>query len=236
MNLHATIILLMVLSTTSCTRRPGPPQTETSQEKVTGTPGEEKQKEVGNPDVSSPNDNNNNEETMPKQDGDPSTNQSLVVASANYKPDSLYLNCLSVRINDGDFVEVGCNKGEKPEDQVVVFKDFESEQCNVLHFQMKTFAPINTNECIEAIQANRLENNCDYEIEAFRVSDVSPQAEGDGRFILSKLEGEPTDSDFLAFEGQYEDSDDEDYDDYQFTIESVNVQVELTSYLNNCQP
>ncbi len=134
----------------------------------------------------------------------------LTLSVSKLKHDSLYKNCLSVTV-EGKNYAIACNKdfAAIPPRVITVSN---SRSCHMLGITVESFKPADQADCIQRIQANRQQHNCEYLKEAFRVTRMPDalrlkattiQQDGDK---IHKLE--------LAFE----DSQDADFNDYTFSI------------------
>lgn len=134
----------------------------------------------------------------------------LTLSVSKLKHDSLYKNCLSVLV-DGQSHAIACNKDFTAVPPKVIALP-NSRSCQAIGILLESVRPVDQNDCIQKIQANRQQHSCEYQKEAFRTSRVPDPL----RFktTVTQLENDLVKRLEIAFE----DSQDADYNDYTFSI------------------
>lgn len=149
--------------------------------------------------------------------------------------DALFKNCLYVKLNDGGFEEIACNKNFALDNKVIYNKVFDKDVCIEVAFKIDTFRPTDVETCSKAIQNDTSENKtnhtCDYESAAFRSITYGP-ADEDRFRVVSKIEDQDK-----HFEFQFEDNvhrDSDDWDDFVFRVDLREVNMFKMSEFDYC--
>jgi len=115
-------------------------------------------------------------------------------------------NCLYYAIGDEPLRQYGCNHETKP---LPITREVAPSDCIKVELELRSYLPQDTNSCISLIREES-EARCDYESEPFQVIKVGKS----NRVKIIKSSDDRT----KTF--TFEDSKDNDFDDYVFSLSS----------------
>lgn len=107
----------------------------------------------------------------PKKDpvqSPPPATRVLTLTVMKLKHDALFKNCLTIVVL-GKSYRITCNK-DFAQTQPTLITLPNNVTCVPLQIRMETFQPTDTDDCIEKIQANRDQHQCDYQSTPYRTA------------------------------------------------------------------